>query len=69
MPALHPHGSHVVPQLLLRRKSRRSHDDAPSAELPAANASNVSPRAKMVFLLAVMFVSCLGLRPQKRANR
>jgi hypothetical protein len=32
-------------------------DDAPSADRPVANASNISPRAKMVFLLAVIFVS------------
>jgi hypothetical protein len=35
--------------------------DAPSADLPADNASSIIPKAKMVFLLAVMFVSCLGL--------
>jgi hypothetical protein len=47
-------------------------DGAPSADWPAAIAINISPNAKIVFLLAVMFPSCLGLlrsNPQKRANR
>jgi hypothetical protein len=54
-----PHAA-LVPQLA-------SHDESPpvagaaSAQLPAANAINISPRAKIVFLPAVMFVSFSGL--------
>jgi hypothetical protein len=48
-------------------------EGAPNADLPAAKAINISPSAKFVFLLAVMFPSCLGLPlrqcPKKRANR
>jgi len=35
--------------------------DAPSTDCPLANTSNISPRAKFVFLLAIMFVSYLEL--------
>jgi hypothetical protein len=49
----------LAPQLASLEEPLQPIADAPSADLPAANASSISPRAKMVFLVAVMFVSCL----------
>lgn len=50
-----------VPQLASQDEPPQPINDAPSTDPPAAKVSSISPRAKMVFLLAVMFVSCLEL--------
>jgi hypothetical protein len=57
---------HAAPHVALPPEQPQvaSQDDPPSegvaanADLSAAHAINISPRAKIVFLLAVMFFSC-----------